>query len=66
MSHFEPRDVAVVWDRRVRPEDGKSGAASMLFKRWVDWARGEGYSRLKLKMTSANVPMCLFCAKHEC
>lgn len=40
--------------------------ASKLFSSGVNWARGEGYSCLKLEVTSANVSMCRFCAKKGC
>jgi GNAT superfamily N-acetyltransferase len=65
-SHFEPGDMAVVWDIRVSKEERRQGLASKLFSSGVNWARGEGYSRLKLEVTSANVPMCQFCVKNGC
>jgi GNAT superfamily N-acetyltransferase len=65
-SPFEPGDTAVVWDIRVRPEERRHGVASALFWRGVEWARGEGHRRLKLEVTSANVPMCRFCVKTGC
>jgi GNAT superfamily N-acetyltransferase len=58
--------VAVVWDLRVRPEARRRGIATELFMRGADWARENGYRRLKLEVTSANLPMCLFCIEVRC
>ena len=65
-SAFEEDDVAVVWDVRVHPEARRRGIATELFMRGADWARENGFRRLKLEVTSANLPMCLFCIKAGC
>lgn len=65
-SPFEPEDTAMVWDIRVRPEERRRGVASVMFRRGAEWAREEGHRRLKLEVTSANVPMCKFCVKSGC
>jgi GNAT superfamily N-acetyltransferase len=65
-SAFEEGDVAVVWDVRVHPEARRRGIATELFTRGADWARERGFRRLKLEVTSANLPMCRLCVKVGC
>lgn len=60
------KDLAVLWDIRVRPEKRRSGIGSKLFKYAADWARQKGCRHLKIETQNVNVPACRFYAKQGC
>ena len=60
------KDVAVLWDIRVRPEHRGCGIGSGLFQHAADWARSRGYKQLKLDTQDVNVPACRFYVKQGC
>ena len=52
------RDLAVLWDIRVRPQ--YKGTGIMLFRYAVEWARSRGCTQLKIETQNVNVPACRF------
>ena len=60
------RDLAVVWDIRVRPERRGSGLGKALFQAASGWARGKGCTQLKVETQNTNVPACKFYARQGC
>jgi len=63
---FESKDVAVLWDLRVHPDERRRGIGSKIFKRAADWARQRGYKQLKIETQNVNAPACRFYAKQGC
>ncbi len=59
-------DIAVLWDFRVRPERRRDGVGTALFRHAVEFARAEGYKRLRIETQNVNVTACKFYAKQGC
>jgi GNAT superfamily N-acetyltransferase len=60
------KDLAVLWDLRVRPEFRGRGIGSRLFARAVAWARDRRCAQLKVETQNVNVPACRFYASRGC
>ena len=60
------KDLAVLWDIRVHPDERGRGIGSGLFKHVVDWARQKGCRQLKVETQNVNVPACRFYASQGC
>jgi len=60
------KDLAVLWDIRVHPDERRGGIGSKLFKHAADWARRKGCKQLKVETQNINVPGCRFYAKQGC
>ncbi len=60
------RDLAVVWDIRVRPEARGRGIGTALFRHAVDWSRRRGCRQLKVETQNVNVPACRFYVRQGC
>jgi GNAT superfamily N-acetyltransferase len=60
------KDLAVLWDIRVRPEWRHSGVGSMLFRSVEAWARSRACRRLEVETQNINVPACRFYAGRGC
>ncbi|MBN2385549.1 MAG: GNAT family N-acetyltransferase [Anaerolineales bacterium] len=58
------RDLAVLWDIRVRPE--YRGAGIPLFRRAAAWAGARGCRQLKAETQNVNVPACRFYRRMGC
>jgi GNAT superfamily N-acetyltransferase len=54
------RDMAVLWDIRVRPEARRSGIGARLFEHAAQWARERNCRLLKIETQNVNVPACRF------
>ncbi len=54
------RDMAVLWDIRVRPCFRRSGIGARLFEHAAGWARGKHCRLLKIETQNVNVPACRF------
>jgi len=57
------RDLAVLWDLRVRPEYRGQGVGAALFAAAAAWARARGCRELKIETQNVNVPACRFYAR---
>jgi GNAT superfamily N-acetyltransferase len=60
------RDLAALWDLRVRPDRRGEGIGTQLFRRACEWARGRGCSRLKIETQNTNVRACRFYMNQGC
>ena len=60
------KDLAVLWDIRVHPNERKRGVGSKLFKYAADWVKGKGCRQLKVETQNVNVPACRFYTKQGC
>ncbi|MBN1659817.1 MAG: GNAT family N-acetyltransferase [Anaerolineae bacterium] len=60
------RDLAVLWDIRVRPEYRGFGIGARLFHEAAAWARAQACTRLKIETQNVNVPACRFYAAVGC
>ena len=60
------KDLAVLWDIRVHPDERGRGIGSELFKHAADWARQRGCKQLKVETQNVNVPACRFYASQGC
>ena len=60
------KDLAALWDIRVRPDDRGRGIGSGLFHYAVNWARSRRCRYLKIETQNINVPACRFYAKQGC
>jgi GNAT superfamily N-acetyltransferase len=60
------RDVAVLWDIRVRPDFRRRGVGARLFAAAEAWARSAGCRRLVVETQTVNVPACRFYARQGC
>ena len=60
------RDLAVLWDIRVRPEARRSGTGSLLFGAVEAWARDRRCRTLKAETQNTNVPACRFYRRMGC
>lgn len=66
LDRFQRKDLAVLWDIRVRPDYRGRGIGSLLFDRAADWARRNGWAQLGLETSSVNAPACRFYAGKGC
>ncbi len=62
----ERKNLAVLWDIRVRSDRRGSGVGARLFHYAADWARHRGCIRLKAETQNVNVGACRFYAKQGC
>ena len=60
------RDLAIVWDIRVRPDQRGNGLGTALFQAAAEWARGKGCTQLKVETQNTNVPACKFYVAQGC
>lgn len=60
------KDLAVLWDIRVHPDERRRGIGSKLFKHAADWSRQKGCRQLKVETQNVNVSACRFYAKQRC
>ena len=60
------RDLAVLWDIRVAPEQRGRSGGSALFARAAAWARDRGCRELKVETQNTNVAACRFYARQGC
>lgn len=60
------KDLAVLWDIRVHPNQRRNGVGSRLFEYAIDWARQKGCKQLKIETQNVNVPACRFYARQGC
>ena len=60
------RDMAVLWDIRVRPDARSSGVGSALFRAAEQWCRQRGCRTLKVETQNINVAACRFYARMGC
>jgi GNAT superfamily N-acetyltransferase len=58
------RDLAVLWDIRVRPEF--RGAGILLFRHAAEWSRQRGCKQMKVETQNVNVPACRFYRRMGC
>jgi GNAT superfamily N-acetyltransferase len=52
------KNLAVLWDIRVRPE--ARGVGIMLFRYAARWSRAQGCTQMKIETQNVNVPACRF------
>jgi GNAT superfamily N-acetyltransferase len=52
------RELAVLWDIRVRPE--ARGAGILLFRHAAEWSKRHGCIQMKMETQNVNVPACRF------
>ena len=62
----ERRDLAVLWDLRVRPDVRARGVGATLFRAAEAWAAARGCRWLKVETQNVNVPACRFYAAQGC
>lgn len=60
------RDLAVLWDLRVRPDARQRGVGRALFSAAAAFARSKGCALLKIETQNVNVPACRFYAAMGC
>lgn len=60
------RDLAVLWDLRVRAKERRQGVGARLFEAVENWARARGCRQLKIETQNNNVPACRFYARMSC
>jgi GNAT superfamily N-acetyltransferase len=60
------RDLALLWDIRVRPELRSRGIGTMLLQRAAEWAHHRGCGQLKIETQNVNVAACRFYASRGC
>jgi GNAT superfamily N-acetyltransferase len=60
------KDLAVLWDIRVRPEWRRRGIGKAVFQRAADWARARNCTQLKIETQNVNVPACRFYSARGC
>ena len=60
------KDLAVLWDIRVHPENRRQGIGSQLFRHTVEWAWKRGCRQLKIETQNVNVRACRFYASQGC
>ena len=60
------RDLAVLWDLRVRPDLRARGIGAMLFRAADTWAAGRGCAEIRVETQNTNVPACRFYARQGC
>jgi GNAT superfamily N-acetyltransferase len=62
----ERRDLAALWDLRVRPDYRGRGVGTQLFARVEEWARERGCTLLSVETQDINVRACRFYAARGC
>ncbi len=60
------KDLAVLWDIRVRPDYRRYGVGTKIFRAAEDWARGRGCREMKVETQNINVGACRFYARQGC
>lgn len=60
------RDLAVIWDLRVSPENRGRGIGAALFKAAEAWATARACTQLKIETQNINVVACKFYAAQGC
>ncbi len=60
------RDLAVLWDLRVRSSHQRRGVGSALFQAASHWTKTKGCSHLKIETQNVNVAACRFYASMGC
>lgn len=60
------RDMAVLWDLRIAPDERGKGVGTDLFRAVEDWALARGVRWLKVETQNINVPACRFYARQGC
>jgi GNAT superfamily N-acetyltransferase len=60
------RDVAVLWDLRVRADVRSSGVGTSLFRAAEEWSLSKGCRTLKVETQNINLPACRFYARMGC
>jgi GNAT superfamily N-acetyltransferase len=60
------RDLAALWDLRVRPDYRNQGVGSRLFESAVRWAQERECRQLMVETQNINVPACRFYARQGC
>ena len=60
------KDLACLWDLRVRPEYRSKGVGRALFERAIEWSKARGCRRLMVETQNINVPACRFYARQGC
>jgi GNAT superfamily N-acetyltransferase len=60
------KDLALLWDIRVSPQNRGQGIGSALFLAAEAWARARGCRGLKIETQNINVPACRFYARQGC
>jgi GNAT superfamily N-acetyltransferase len=60
------RDLAMIWDIRVKPALRGQGVGTRLFQNAADWAREQGCRQLKIETQNTNVNACHFYASRGC
>ncbi len=60
------RDLAVVWDLRVAPDERGRGVGAALWRASESWAFARGCRHLKVETQNVNVPACRFYARQGC
>jgi len=60
------RDLAVLWDIRVVPNERGHGLGTALFHAAEEWAREKGCRQFKVETQNINVPACRFYSKQGC
>jgi GNAT superfamily N-acetyltransferase len=60
------RDLAVLWDIRVAPNERGHGIGTKLFQAAEEWAKTKGCRQLKVETQNINVPACRFYSKQGC
>jgi GNAT superfamily N-acetyltransferase len=60
------KDLAVLWDLRVRPDHRHRGVGGSLFRAAETWAHARGCRQIKAETQNINVAACRFYAKQGC
>lgn len=60
------RDLAVLWDIRVRPERRGGGVGTKLFEHAARWSRERGCIQLRAETQNVNARACRFYARRGC
>lgn len=60
------KDLAVVWDLRVRPDRRGKGIGAQLFAHALAWARERQCREIVVETQNINVPACRFYARQGC
>ena len=60
VREMQRKDLAIVWDIRVRPAFQRQGVGTLLFLHAANWSKEQGYGQLGLETDTSNVPACKF------
>ena len=60
------RDLAVLWDLRVRPDRRGQGVGKLLLEAALAWSRSRGCTQLDVETQNNNVPACRFYESRGC